>query len=310
VKVTEFTVDTDHALVRELGYNFALTKQQRSQLVKARGDEQVLDDLTLQQAKNNEKPQQTKPGEKPQPPKQQGQASPKNIGGIEFSVQVGGEERTISEGGSGDARFEMLCPPRGKQILMKLKNNSDKTLAVVLKVAGKNTIDLQTEDADKCRKWVLKPGEEFKILGYYSGEKAESVDPFAVFDGEEAKKAIEELGDKAQFIQIDVFSEETTIQENDKRVTPRSLPPAVAREARKHYSTYRDKLRKAYGLGLVRGRDGEMVLGPSAEGRKAVKESEVVELKSLAPIGSLTIKVTPTPSQQKPQPKPNPQPNP
>jgi hypothetical protein len=156
---------------------------------------------------------------------------------------------------------------------------------------------------------VLEPGKVFTIRGYYSGEKAEKMVPFAVFDGEEAKKAMEESGGKAQFIQLDVFSEETEIPQDDKRVTPRSLKPAVAREARKHYSTYRDKLKKAYGLGLVRGRDGEMVLGPARVEGSSVKESEVVDFKiNPAPIGSLTIKVTPTPGQQKPPPNPEPQP--
>jgi hypothetical protein len=288
VKVAEFTLDTDSSLVRDLGYNFALSRSLRSQAVKARDGEkkqQMVDEAAVHGAKQSDKPQ---PG-----------ATPDNTAGLKLEVRVEGAPVPINQVAQGDVRFEVPCPPRGKSVVMAVKNTSDRTMAFVLKVGGKSTVEQQTDDSLNIRKWVIPAGKTFRLAGYYQGEKLAEVVPFAVLDAESGKKMVAELGERVQFIQLDVFEEGRTNE--PKTVSPRGVPAGELKSARRSFRELRSKL--VQGSRLVKKRDavGREFLGPAEEPGKPTDPSEVVEFANPTLVGSLTVRISPN---AVPQPKP------
>jgi len=248
-------------------------------------------------------PQPTQPKTQP---KQQGSASPDNVAGIALQVKSGSEALEIREASVGDTKYQMECPAKGKPIVMTLTNKSDKKLGVVLKVAGKNTIMQQGDESILCRKWVIPAGKTFEIKGFYTTEKNHL--PFTALDGEAAKKAIEQLGDKAQFIQVDVFDD---VEGSKPEMTiTRGLPQVKDRSARKTYNQLREELLKQSRLKRTRSRDGESVIAPASDDE--LKENPELKVVDFAPnplqLGSLTVRITPREAkpQQGGQPKDQP----
>jgi hypothetical protein len=288
--VVEFSFDTDSSLVRDLGYNFALSgeQQQRAEASVKEKKEQVLDDLVITQALEGEK----KP-EKPRPdvkPGQEGRITPDDIAGIKFEMTVARKPVAIAEN-PGDARYQVSCPEKGQPMVIYLTNTTDKTLGVVLKVAGLNTLDQETDDSINCRKWVIAPGKRFDIRGFYSGEKADKRVPFGVLDGEAARKISSQVGERAQFIQVDVFRESTG--SNPKLISARGMNPVARNLARTSHAALYRQLMGSSGLVKRRGPGGETIIGPAASGEKDAPPSEVVDFRGPVLIGSLAIRVVP-----------------
>jgi len=288
--VAEFTLDTDSSLARDLGSNFALSAEQQEQAATALKDkkEQVVDDLIITQALQGEKKQ-----EKPRPdqkPGQEGRIAPDDIAGIKFEMTVEGKSAAIVEN-PGDARYQVSCPNKGQPVVLYLTNTTEKRLGVVLKVAGLSTYDQQMDDSINCRKWVILPGKRITIRGYYSGEKAENVTPFAALDGEAAKKIISQVSERAQFIQVDVFRESTA--STPKLISARGMKPAVRQVARTSHEKLYQQLMKSAGAVKQRGPGGVTILGPDPSATKKADPAEVVEFPGPVSIGSLAIRVVP-----------------
>jgi hypothetical protein len=289
--LAEFTLDTDSSLARDLGSNFALTGEQQEQAAVAQKDkkEQVVDDLVITQAlegeKKQEKPRSTeKPG-------QQGRIAPDDIAGLKLQMIVAGKQADIVEN-PGDARFQVSCPNKGQEVVFYLTNTTDKRLGVVLKVAGLSTYDQQKDDAINCRKWVILPGKRLTLRGYYTGEKAEKYTPFAGLDAEAASKVISQVGERAQFIQVDVFRESTAAA-TPKLISARGLKPADLQAARNLHETLYQQLMKSAGVVKRRAPGGATILGPDPSAVKEADPAEVVEFPGPVSIGSLAIRVVP-----------------
>jgi hypothetical protein len=80
----------------------------------------------------------------------------------------------------------------GDVIKLKIKNVSSngETIGVVMAVNGKSTLMLESiiEKAPKdCTKWILGPGEETVVDGFYTKELAENVKKFRVLSPEESQ---------------------------------------------------------------------------------------------------------------------------
>jgi hypothetical protein len=329
-QVAEFTVDTDASLVRDLGFNFALTEKQKTSLVRSRNPAEAQDELVLAQANQQNKQQQQnklpedkkpdqKPDQKPEDKKpedkkpdqkpdqkveqpkqpQQLQASPDNISGIALQIKSGTDAVEVKADSAADSKYQIECPAKGKPIVMSLTNKSDKQMAVVLKVAGMNTIFQEKDESVRCRKWVIPAGKTFDIKGFYQ-EKEAKHQPFAVLEGEDAQKAIADLGDKALFIQVDVFEDKEGTQP-DMTIT-RGLSKARDRAGRADYSTLRTELLKQSGLKrtMVKGRS--VIVPDTGEGVANPGLKEVDFAKNPLQVGSLTIRVAPREARQPDQP--------
>jgi hypothetical protein len=165
-KITEFAVATDASLVRDLGYNFALSRAKKRSAVRKRSQEN--DDGVLQEAKQDEKKQQQKkdPTNKPQQ-KTDGVATPASIAGIEFKMLVDGQPADVKQSDTQNAKYAVASPRPGQKIIFSLTNNDkERTLGVVLKLNGISTINQQKDESIRCRKWVIAPGKTFKIDGF------------------------------------------------------------------------------------------------------------------------------------------------
>jgi hypothetical protein len=63
---------------------------------------------------------------------------------------------------------------------VRLTNVSGQRVGVLLKVAGRNTFGEQIDEGGRCRRWVLEPGKEQLVKGYYAGEGFATIRPFKV----------------------------------------------------------------------------------------------------------------------------------
>src|SRR5207302_1731105 len=117
-------------------------------------------------------------------------------------------------------------------------------------------------------KWVIPAGKSFDIKGFYVGEKFDRHLPFTILDGEEAVRAVEQLGEKAHYVQLDVF-ENLPGPEQKMTISARGLPEPLDRAARKSYAALSEELLKASSLKRARGPDGgELIV--AAEPRAAL----------------------------------------
>jgi hypothetical protein len=102
-----------------------------------------------------------------------------------------------------------LSEPRENQkVYFTLKNKSDKRLAVALRVNGRNTT---VEDEDNLQpneytKWVLEPGKECTVRGFYSRD-GKSVKEFSVLPDDAVAKEVGLNPAVRGLIQMDVFAE-------------------------------------------------------------------------------------------------------
>jgi len=304
VKVAEFTVDTDASMVRDMGYSFALTARQRSSLVKSRDaeGELVLEQANKQQPQPQPQPQpkteDTKTDDPPpvvlKPQKPQVTASPDNLAGIEVKVKSGDDTVEIKQAGS---EFQLECPAKGKPIAILLTNKTDKKLGVVLKVAGMSTIGQEKDESVLCRKWVIPAGKTYTVRGFYLAPDYAKYLPFTALDGDAAIKAKADLGDKAQFVQVDVFDNVEGDKEDKliSKASARGLPRVKDRSARATYPELRNELLKQAGLKKARSKDGESIIVPADE-KDAVTTTPPKEddfAKNPLQLGSLTVRVAP-----------------
>jgi hypothetical protein len=303
-KVAEFTLDTDQSLIRDLGYNFALSRGEQQTVQNAPPERklQVLDDLTFTQVGQSEKRPSPSSTEKP------GRVGPTDVGGIKVEMILDGNPVAIDELSAGEARYQVACPNKGQKVVFVLTNSGAEKRGVVLKVAGYNTIDQQTDDSARCRKWILKPGARYQIKGYYFGEKADKLTSFDVLDGEAAKKVVDQNGEWASFIQLDVFREDPGfVADEFKQISARAMKREVAKAARTTHQTLKTQLLKSLGLSVKdRGSDGAPILGPTEAPRTDTTASKVEEFNNFQNIASLSIRVVPggaTTSTPQPEPQ-------
>jgi hypothetical protein len=289
-KVVEFTVATDASLVRDMGYSFALTTKQKSGLVKSRGEDEG--ELVLEQANKQQPPQQPKPTEGGEEvliqPKAQPSAFPTDVAGIEMKILSGKDAVKLDQAGT---QWSLECPPKGKPITITLTNKSPKQLGVVLKVAGMNTIGQDKKESVLGRKWVIPAGETFTIEGYHVGEKFENLKPFAVLDSEDADRKIEELGEKAQTIEVDVF--DAVAVKKPALTISRGLPPQAKGQPAPTFTQLRDEVLKQSNLSRVRSKDGKWVIADDKDTKPGPELKEVDFPKNPACIGSLQLRVMP-----------------
>jgi hypothetical protein len=167
-KLGTITLNTDRFVLRDLGYSFALSKRGRDRLTVKRSslreeDENFVEEVNQQQPPQDDKgkPSVKQPGD--------AQAQPGNIGGIAMELLVKDKPASIRPAATqGDAiKWQVDSPPAGSEVAIRLRNNSGKRLAVVLRLNGVSTINEQKDDPENAAKWVIPPGRSYLIRGFY-----------------------------------------------------------------------------------------------------------------------------------------------
>jgi hypothetical protein len=126
----------------------------------------------------------------PKPQKNDPPLSDKNSR-VELLVRYDGADNSPQPDPS-DPSKELLPTPKqaGQQVQCLVRNKTDKPVAIVLKVNGISTSDSEEKPIKECRLWVLEPGRQYAILGYYITNKEDpnfnfKLTPFKTFIGQE-----------------------------------------------------------------------------------------------------------------------------
>jgi hypothetical protein len=223
VKVSEFSVEPDRYLLADLGYNFNLSRTAvRSRSTRER------DRMVVSLVRRRDE------GQPPPPGSEVTTATPENVGGFTVGVLYGDrpvEIKPLSEG-STDTTWTLPAIPPGTEFTLELTYNGrvDGNLGVIVTVNGKSTWQQESGDSITLRKWLYDRSSLNKVdayKGFYLDEKQYL--PFKVLGVEESAARANEFGDRAGWIQIDVFASGDQPSQTDepKRVTSRGLPRAV-----------------------------------------------------------------------------------
>ena len=104
----------------------------------------------------------------------------------------------------------------------------------MLKLNGISVLMEQKDDAINCRKIIIEPGKPAKVVGFYTedGSGAVKMSPFKILVGDAAKAKVEELGEKAKEIAIDVFQTGDKPVEEDITVSTRGMKKPDEKSAR------------------------------------------------------------------------------
>jgi hypothetical protein len=199
-------VKTDRSLLRDLGYTYALSRSvlKRGMTAKRR-DEVALDQVNRQEQ-----------GQRKQTPEQSNQATPININGIGFKIYYDGVAQTLqplseSSDGAKSPLYQVGPMQAGARITMSLTRlaDDDQMLGVLLKVNGQNTFRPEGDEGAYPRKWLYpaeRKGYEDVFEGIYTGVDGKNLLPFRVLTAEESVKAAKEIGDRAGWIDIEVYA--------------------------------------------------------------------------------------------------------
>lgn len=221
-KVIEFTVPTDRLILADLGERFRVAPRGG---VRRSIDADMLAIGEVRARENGDTLEGEGPGGgKPVPnPDVKPPADGLDVGGVTYRLFAGDQPVAFRPATSASAKWEVVSPAADQAVTMRLKNTTAKRVGVVLKVNEVNTIFMQTEDAALCRKWVIEPGKEITLKGFYREDK--QVAPFKVLVGDEAKAMIDQLGEKAGRIRVEVFEEAAA--EADAAPADRGLPRRI-----------------------------------------------------------------------------------
>jgi hypothetical protein len=106
------------------------------------------------------------------------------------------------------SKWKMPTPGEaGQKVHFIVTNKSDKRIAVVILVNGINTLeDEQGRNIEQYSRWVLEPGKEYGIYGFYppGGKKC---DQFITKKLEEAQQGNDFLSSEVFKIQLEVFAD-------------------------------------------------------------------------------------------------------
>ncbi len=128
---------------------------------------------------------------------------------LDFRVLYNGKE--VQRGKNG----ELATPGEGVNVEFRLKNRSPRRIGVVVRVNGVNTVDNDNDDKDPrfYRRWILDPGKEYALSGFYKDNSMRS--KFTGIAPEKVRQQPELfVTSKLGKIDIDVFREGKLRQES------------------------------------------------------------------------------------------------
>jgi len=190
--VLDFTVDTDLAILRDTNQNFVVSRRTFNAWANAEDPDEELNKIVVKEAakpvvqENNQ-------------PKTSNLSLNEMKEYLDFAVLFDGKPAKISSDGS------MKKPKEGQAVLIKL--NAKVKLGLLLRVNGINTLNEQSDEKPNLNHynwWVLEPGMDYIIRGYYSKGKVKS---FLTKAANEVDIASDfgEKADRHGKIDIDIF---------------------------------------------------------------------------------------------------------
>lgn len=207
-KLSEFSMPTDVALLRDLGKSFSLVRRgakvgdRSPQALRKRAVDQIAA-LGGEGGGGG-----ADASDAPLLGKEQ-QAI--NIGGIEFQIMDNDQPVEIKESADPERRsqYEIKSPTAESVVTFRATNKTDRTLGLDVHLNGLSVLFERSEMPELCRVFVLKPGVSIRIRGVYQEGEANKyvVAPFKVLVGPEAKRIAADLGPRAGEVQVTVFEE-------------------------------------------------------------------------------------------------------
>jgi hypothetical protein len=201
-----FTADVDRSVLADAGLGFAIARPKEESLTRAK-----LDRLAIAAAAR------ALAGK--------GKTDLPTSELLEFAVLVNGKQRAMRPAPEESAVGEVTGLRRDDKLTFTITNRSKETLGVVLRVAGRSTIDEHQGEVERATKWVLEPGVTYRLAGYYLRKEPPTVQPFPVppSPGKTADLAPGHAG----MVGLFVFKQGGP---RDEKVTDlRRLPPQEAR---------------------------------------------------------------------------------
>jgi len=142
-EVARFTVDTDRSILSDAGESFSLVKRGNDE------DEAAIEDVAVRVNENK-------------------LVNPDTVDAfIELEIYYDGKKQEIvTQPGGAKTVAE---PKTGAKVYFKVRNKAKESLALVLRINGVNTLHKEGPErqVDRCTKWVLEPGKEYTIQGFY-----------------------------------------------------------------------------------------------------------------------------------------------
>jgi hypothetical protein len=210
-RVTEFTVNTDRTILRDMGKNFLLAKRSIRRRSSQQNDQAAVKDAQQRQQQNKGKKSKDDAGTQT--------LTPDNIFGLAFELKYDDETQQIN---TESSEWKVSTPAEGKTISMVLNySGTDRgRLGVVLKVNGLSTWAQEKEDSLQCLKWLMDRGARYTFRGFTMDDKTEL--RFKVLSEEASATKAADFGANAGFITIDVFTQKTG-QGDEKKISMRGL---------------------------------------------------------------------------------------
>jgi hypothetical protein len=224
-KIEEFNVNLDRTALTDMNLNYVVRRQvvggteQTVAYVKngKRTKGVVLRRGDLQPDDVNEDP---KGDPKPPPDVQNPDVSPATIDKLlKFQIFYDGQPREV------DAENRVVPPQKDQKVYFSVQNISPNRIGLVVRVNGINTLRKEKDrQPEEYSMWVLEPGKEYSIAGFYPDNSAR--EDFKVFGQDEVNKT--ELGDEGKWgkIEVDVFTGKADVEQ--RRVSLRHVTRRAA----------------------------------------------------------------------------------
>jgi hypothetical protein len=247
-----FTVATDRSILADSGQSFAL----RTRSLKGKRTLSELDDDAAKSAADADG----------------GNSITNQLGGempIKFEIRYNNTSQTISADSSSSGEYSVPTPNKGDTISFLLTNTSKAKIGVVVKINGESTIGQEMNEDPACLKWILEPGKQYGLKGFYSMTD-NSVTLFKVLDDDESAARMAEWSSgrpRAGYIDVQVFQESDVSDESLKvGRTLRGMSRAV--EKKKHPATAAAARKLVQSLSNTAKSRGLIVAGEQKENQK------------------------------------------
>lgn len=200
-KVAEETIPATPAILRGLGFGFALRPEE---VKKSRAERGAAAAREVRER-----------GMKVKEP----EFSPEGIGGLKLEVFYNGEKQKVEtrRGKRGELEFHLPSPKKGQKVTMTVTHldTEKQPLGFVLRVNGENTWEQERLDAEQCQPWLLKPGKSMTFAGFsfIDREGKTREQPWKVLSDDDSRRRLADFGDKTGSIDLDVFSPGSEVEE-------------------------------------------------------------------------------------------------
>jgi hypothetical protein len=260
-RLATFTVANDRPLLRDLGFGFVLPRTAVARGVTAGARDRLARGIVARQIQGNAA---------------KGEAfTPDDVAGMQVELLYNGSKQGLKPIAGAKGQFAAPPMPGGTAIALTLKRLRDDkaTLGVVIKVNGRSLWNKQEDLSINCQKWIYNPdsrGRVDKFEGFSMGDAGKELLKFKVLTDAESPEKASELGERAGWIDVDVFASGAggkTIEEKEMKVTLRGLSRSdLAKSPPKTLKELQDRLRKANNVAVkprpkgVASREGGLLL--------------------------------------------------